>query len=228
MGNISAIDKAANRTKEIMAADTNIKQADAVRQAMTEGKIKETKFKSVSGKVAMSHRWHGRQVVDPDKVVDLDTTTNKKKIVNEPPPGSDAINYVEAFGMLETGSGPTDLLTDLKLTPTQLIHVIEMWNQIREKMWEKSTIPGAKYSEAWWYLAQTIGEKIREGCEWYEDTLGICRMWNFKDADSEMRSMFPGIFRVDGGKTRTKVGSHAEICAICHRGLAFKTGTPAA
>lgn len=51
-------------------------------------------------------------------------------------------------------------------------------------------------------------------------------MWNFKDADTDMRTKFPSIFRVDAGKVRPKVGDHPELCAVCHRGVAFTIGAP--
>lgn len=148
--------------------------------------------------------------------------TPKTKIVDAVDPPVKVVDYIGAFQQLDTGTTVTDLMADFKLDPDQLIKLIEKWNTIKEKMWEKDAVE-AKYVPAWYEIARTMGEQIRDGCEHFQDTSGICDLWNFTKADSEFRQKFAGLFKIDGGKLRPRVGEHPEICATCHRGLAFST-----
>lgn len=150
----------------------------------------------------------------------------KKKIVknnsSDPPSVKTSIDYIGAFQTLDTGSTPTDLMLEHNLDPDQLIMVIEKWNKIKEKMWEKDAVE-AKYVPAWYEISRTMGEQVRDGCEHYQDENGLCDYWNFTKADSEFRKKYSGMFKTDGGKLRPRVGEHPEICATCQRGLAFST-----
>ena len=75
-------------------------------------------------------------------------------------------------------------------------------------------------------MAKKMGAKVLEGCEYYNDTEGICRMWKFTDVDIDLRQKYSGIFKNYSGLIRPKVGEHPELCALCHRGIAFSVGAP--
>lgn len=230
MGKPSKIGKASEIALQYMLNE-GLKRSPAIYKALDDQGMKRTKkhWNDVNGEISKYLSKHPEDKAKLNAKAKGDGDENP--ITTPPPPPTrpirndgGQINYVQAFGLLETGSGPTDLLAELNLDPDQLIQVLSKWNTIKEKIWEKDAIE-AKYVPAWFEVAQSMGEKIRGGCKEWIDSTGTCRLWDFK-ADSDMRSKFSGLFKIEGGRTRAKVGQHPEICSLCHRGIAFTLGVP--
>jgi hypothetical protein len=219
------IEKARDKALEMMNDDPELDAGEAAKQACEDLSLPNKTVQKVIGAVGAFRREAKKASKTTEEEKPVETATEEKvepkpKIRDPSPSG---INYANAFGLLETGSSPVDLINELNISPDQLITILDKWNSIRQKMWDLKAIE-AKYVPAWYMIARRMGELVRDGCKEWSDGLGICKMWSFPEVDSDMRTTFPGLFRVEGGKLRPKVGEHPELCAICHRGVAFTIG----
>ena len=232
------LDQAADKAVELMQKDPNLKQGDAIHKVMDEMKIPDKNFFSINGMVR--HRKpkpNGEQVKEKEKTLTTSTEGDSgegKPPVTPPPPEKklppikpdDTTPYQQVFAELESGGNPIDVMTEFNLTPTQLESVLDHWNSIKAKWWEKDALE-ARYMPVWHKFAQDMGVPMRDGCPNFDDATGICKLWKFQDIPTNLRRQFPGIFKVDGSNVRVKVSEHPEICSLCHRGIAYQTGAVA-
>lgn len=141
-------------------------------------------------------------------------------ITSPPPFRARQIPYTDAFEMFELGEPPATIMRDLQLDADQILEVMKKYNDIKTEAYRKDAIE-ARYLPQWMTTCKLMGESTRNGCQFYNDEVGLCVYWDFS-LEPDMRKKFAGMFKVFAGKLRPRVLEHSEICAVCNRAMVFR------
>jgi hypothetical protein len=118
---------------------------------------------------------------------------------------------VEAMKMLDGGMNPIEVMEHLKITPDRMMSILNTYNEMKEAVGARTDV-----ADAMTYVLSLFGERIRGGCEKYDEESGVCTMWYVEEAD-EIRRRHPSLFKVYARKPRFRVGIHPWVCALCRR-----------
>jgi hypothetical protein len=121
---------------------------------------------------------------------------------------------LQAMQMLDDGHSPIEIMQLHKLDVQTMKSILHDYRELRTL-----TQPEKSAAEAVIQIARLFGERIRDGCNAYNEEQGICTEFSLYDIDEEFRRSNPGLFKGTGGKTRFHVGNHPEVCVFCRKGI---------
>jgi hypothetical protein len=147
----------------------------------------ETRGRTPSGAGAQGGGGKGGEAMDPEQQV------------------------VEAMKMLDGGMNPIEVMENLKIPPDRMMNILNTYNEMREAVGARTDV-----ADAMTYVLNIFGERIRGGCEKYDEESGVCTMWYVEEAD-EIRRRHPSLFKVYARKPRFRVGVHPWVCTLCRR-----------
>jgi hypothetical protein len=121
---------------------------------------------------------------------------------------------LQAMQMLDDGHTPIEIMQIHKLDVQTMKSILQDYRELSTLIRPEKTA-----AEALLQVARLFGERIRDGCDNYNEEQGICTEFSLYDIDEEFRRACPGLFKGSGGKTRFHVGNHPEVCSFCRRGV---------
>jgi len=118
---------------------------------------------------------------------------------------------VEAMKRLDGGMNPVEVMEDLKIPPDRMMSILNTYNEMKAAVGARTDV-----ADAVAHVLNIFGERIRSGCEKYDEESGVCTMWYVEEAD-EIRRRHPSLFKVYARRPRFRVGVHPWVCALCRR-----------
>jgi hypothetical protein len=112
---------------------------------------------------------------------------------------------LQALQMLDEGHSPIEIMMIHKLDVPTMMNILHSYRDLTAL-----TRPEKSAAEGMLQIAKLFGERIRDGCDSYNEEQGICTEFSLYDIDEEFRRAYPGLFKGSGGKTRFHVGNHPQ------------------